>query len=226
MKLSAISLAVTRSGRGEYIAPTPVAPVNFAAPVVSGTTGLGDTLTTTDGAWTGYLAPTFTRQWQRNGANISGATGPTRVIQVADSGATLRCVVTATNASGSATANSNNTTVQTFTVPVLASVPTISGTAEVGQLLTASPSGATGNPAAARTWQWLRDGANISGATSSSYTLVTADSGTDITVRQTETNSLGSDSAVSTAVTVQVDGVPAGLYVDAGYVNDNYVMEA
>ena len=84
-------------------------PVNTVAPVVSGTATVGSTLTTTNGTWLGAPAPTFTYQWQRGVSNISGATSSTYVVQLADVGNTLRCVVTGTNAVGSASANSNST---------------------------------------------------------------------------------------------------------------------
>jgi len=185
-------------------------PVNTVAPAVTGTTGLGDTLTATSGTWTGYPASfTYAYQWTRNGVDISGATANTRVIATADSGAALVCRVTATNATGSTSANSNSTTAQTFTVPVIAGVPTISGTAEVGQVLTASASSVTGNPTPTRTWQWVRGGVDISGATSITYTLVTADGGTNVSVRQIETNALGSDDATSTTVAVPASGFDA-----------------
>jgi hypothetical protein len=84
-------------------------PINTVAPAVSGTVTVGSTLSTTNGTWTGAPAPTFTYQWQRGVSNISGATSSTYVIQSADVGSTLRCVVTATNPSGAVSANSNST---------------------------------------------------------------------------------------------------------------------
>ena len=85
-------------------------PINTVAPVVSGTATVGQTLSTTDGTWT--AAPPisgFTYQWQRGVANIVGATSSTYVLAVADAGNTVRCVVTATNAVGAVSANSNST---------------------------------------------------------------------------------------------------------------------
>ena len=84
-------------------------PVNTVAPVVSGTVQVGQTLSTTNGTWTGTPTPTFAYQWQRGASNIGGATSSTYVIQSADIGSTIRCVVTATNTVGSASANSNST---------------------------------------------------------------------------------------------------------------------
>jgi len=50
------------------------APVNTVAPAVTGTAQARQTLTTTNGTWTGVPTPTFTYQWQFGTTNISGAT--------------------------------------------------------------------------------------------------------------------------------------------------------
>ncbi|MYE41780.1 MAG: hypothetical protein F4X27_16390 [Chloroflexi bacterium] len=63
--------------------------------------------------------------------------------------------------------------------------PTISGTAQVGQTLTASTSGITdgnGMTDASFFYQWRRDGADISGATGPTYTATNEDGGHTITV--------------------------------------------
>ena len=112
--------------------------LNTVAPVVSGTATVGQTLSTTNGTWTGAPAPTFTYQWQRVTTNISGATSSTYVLVVADVGNTIRCVVTATNAiaPSGVTANSNSTAAVAATVP---GAPTI-GTATATGLTTATVS--------------------------------------------------------------------------------------
>lgn len=84
-------------------------PVNTVAPAITGTAQIGNTLTTSDGTWTGAPAPTFTYQWQRGTTNIAGATNSTYTVQLEDAGSTIRCVVTATNPLGSVSANSANT---------------------------------------------------------------------------------------------------------------------
>lgn len=90
------------------------APVNLTAPIVSGSGVVGQTLTTTNGTWSGTLPFTYTYQWQRNGSPISGATSSTYVLVSADAGANVSCVVTATNSKGSASASSNSIAVISF----------------------------------------------------------------------------------------------------------------
>jgi hypothetical protein len=90
------------------------APVNTVAPAVTGTPAVGQTLTISNGSWTGSPTPTFTRQWQvettvNSGSyqDIAGATNTTYVVQAADNGKRLRGLVTANNTAGSVTATSN-----------------------------------------------------------------------------------------------------------------------
>lgn len=88
------------------------APSNTVAPVATGTVLVSQTLSVTNGTWTN-IPTSYSYQWQRDSAgngiysNIGGATSNTYVLLTADTGNQVRCVVTATNASGSASANSN-----------------------------------------------------------------------------------------------------------------------
>lgn len=122
-------------------------PVNTVAPVVSGTATFGQTLTTTNGTWTGLPAPTFTYQWQRVTTNISGATSSTYVLVAADVGNTIRCVVTATNAISAVSANSNSTASVVAAVPGAPTIGTATATsattATVAYTAPASNGGAT-----------------------------------------------------------------------------------
>lgn len=89
-------------------------PTNTVAPAISGTRVVGQTLTTTNGTWSN--APTsYAYRWQRDSgsgfADISGATSSTYVLQNADVGFPVRCMVTASNASGAGTPAPSNTLV-------------------------------------------------------------------------------------------------------------------
>lgn len=88
------------------------APLNTAAPVAtsSGTTPalVGDTVTTTDGTWTGYPAPTFT--YANNATN--GGTNNSVAAHLLDIGtAAIVFTVTATNSVGAVDADSNKVAV-------------------------------------------------------------------------------------------------------------------
>jgi putative cell wall-binding protein/peptidoglycan/xylan/chitin deacetylase (PgdA/CDA1 family) len=81
-------------------------------------------------------------------------------------------------------------------------VPTITGTAAVGQVLTANPG--TWNPVPATyTYQWFRNGTAIQGATAATYTPVAADVGTTLTVRVSGTPA-GATAASATSAGVAV----------------------
>src|SRR5437764_38692 len=91
------------------------APTNSAAPTISGTPQVGQTLTANNGTWNSDTAPTFTYQWQRcdtagnNCSAITGATAQPYTVQSADVDKTLRVVVSAANSSGSGSATSVQT---------------------------------------------------------------------------------------------------------------------
>jgi hypothetical protein len=86
--------------------------------------------------------------------------------------------------------------------PVDAQPPTITGTATVGSTLTAyNPTWYGGTPTYA--FQWTRNGNPITGATSDTYVPTTNDVGKKVAVTVTATNSVGSTSATSPAVTVK-----------------------
>lgn len=96
------------------------------------------------------------------------------------------------------------------TAPVIDGVPVVAGTAEEGAVLTVTAAPVTGTPAPLRGWEWLRDGGTIAGADGASYTVTAADTGAMLSVRQTETNALGSASATS-AATGPVTGAASGF---------------
>jgi hypothetical protein len=88
---------------------TPAAPTNTAAPVISGTTRTGSTLSIASDAWTG--SPTsFTYQWKRAAtsggsySNIGSATSSTYVLTDDDINKYIKVSVIATNGIGSSTA--------------------------------------------------------------------------------------------------------------------------
>jgi hypothetical protein len=98
---------------GVNVSLTPNAPHNTSAPVASGVGSAGQTLSCSTGSWTGAATLKYTYQWTRDGSAISGATTSAYLVQAADQGHGLACLVTATNGAGHATATSN-----TIAVPI------------------------------------------------------------------------------------------------------------
>jgi hypothetical protein len=102
----------------------PVAPVNTARPVISGTPRAGTTLSCSVGGWSNP-ATTFSYRWYRNGTLLAGFTGSTYTLGTLDEGTTIACVVTASNPGGSASAQSKTVKVP---VPYVAHCPAATGT--------------------------------------------------------------------------------------------------
>jgi hypothetical protein len=143
----------------------------------------------------------FTYQWLKNNTNISGATAAsytTPATIAGDSGAKFDVIVS--NSAGSVAS-----TMATLTVNVAAVAPTITTqpanqTVTVGQTATFRVT-ATGT--APLTYQWQKNSANISGATSASYTTpatVAGDNGATFDV--IVSNSVGSQTSTTTTLTV------------------------
>lgn len=67
-------------------------------------------------------------------------------------------------------------------------LPVISGTAQVGQVLTVSNGTWTGTPAPTYTYAWLVDGDVVVGETAATYTVDAADEGFAVTAEVTASN--------------------------------------
>ncbi|MFZ3326087.1 MAG: hypothetical protein WA231_09425 [Methylocella sp.] len=82
--------------------------------------------------------------------------------------------------------------------PINSALPAITGTAQVGQTLTASAGTWTNSPSSF-TYQWENEGSPISGATSSTYVLRNSDLGALVTVAVTAANNLGTSALALSA---------------------------
>lgn len=78
------------------------APVLTAAPVITGTAKVGETLSSSNGTFSGDATITYTYQWFADGVAVSGATNATYALTEADLGKKFMCRVFAQNSSGSA----------------------------------------------------------------------------------------------------------------------------
>ena len=183
------------------IAALPSAPSNTVVPVVSGTATVGSTLSCTTGTWTN--SPTsYAYQWQRNGVDTSGAISATYLTVAADGGTSVSCRVTATNAVGNTSIASNALAI--LGIPANTAAPVASGTLTVGSTLSCTSGTWTNSPT--YTYQWQRGGANISGATASTYVTVSADGGTSVGCLVTATNASGSASQASNTLAIAAGG--------------------
>lgn len=99
-----------QTGGTTQLSTAPVAPSNTAAPAITGTAQHGQTLSGSLGTWLGSPVPTKVREWQRDSVAIIGETAATYLVRVGDVGHVIREKVTATNASGTASAFSNTVT--------------------------------------------------------------------------------------------------------------------
>jgi hypothetical protein len=135
--------------------PAPVAPTSTAPPAVSGSVVAGSTLSATPGSWSGTTPISYTYQWRScdsagaNCASIASAVSPSFTLTSAEVGKTIRVLVTATNAAGSASAVSAASAVVASPVSAPAPPPPSSG----GLLFTdlvpyASGGGSVQSPAA------------------------------------------------------------------------------
>ena len=219
-------LAVVNTSTGAVAeTPTPTAPVNSVAPTISGTAEIGQSLSVTDGSWTG--SPTsYSYEWLwsstvgGNYAPISGATSSTYVVSDPDAGTYLKVIVTANNAGGSTAVLTSATSLVPIPAPRNLSVPTISGTAIVGNTLTASSNGTWANSPTSYLLQWQRSESlsgtyyNISTATTSSHSIEVGDIGyyirLSVIARSGAGDSIGAPSTASSSV---VDIVPTNASV-------------
>ena len=85
-------------------------PVLTAAPAITGTAEVGETLTCSNGTFSGDATIEYSYQWFANGVAVQGAIAATYDLTTADLGKIFMCRVMAKNAAGSAFGFSNTTT--------------------------------------------------------------------------------------------------------------------
>jgi len=172
--------------------------------------------TATFGVVAGGTAP-LSYQWQKNGVNITGATGSsytTPATVTTDSGSTFDVVVS--NTAGSVTSAAAKLTVNaTVVAPTITTQP-VSQTVTAGQTATFT---VVAGGTATLSYQWQKKGVNIAGATGSSYTTpatATTDSGSTFDVVVSNT----AGSVTSNAATLTVNPAPAaGIQVSSSAIN-------
>ena len=218
---SGATFVVTVSGSTGSVTSTSATLTVTAAPVAPSITGQPASRTVTAGQTAAFSVTatgtaTMTYQWKKNGTAIGGATSPsytTPATVAGDNGAQF--TVTVTNSVGSATSNA---AVLTVSVPPSITAQPAGKTVNVGQTATFSVT-ATGS--GTLTYQWKKNGAAISGATSASYTTpaaVASDNGALFTVTVTGSGSSATSSAATLTVNAPptISAQPANKTVTAG----------
>ena len=224
------------AGHDEMVTSDPTAAVaaegnNRATgqPTISGTAQVGETLTAdASGISDADGLGTFAYQWISNDgsadSDISGATEMTYVPVAGDVGNTLKVGVSFTDGAGHdemVTSDPTAAVAAEDNNPATGQ-PTISGTAQVGETLTAGPgdiADVDGFDASTTTlaYQWIsNDGSadsDISGATEMTYVPVAGDVGNTLKVRVSFTDDAGNAEMVTSAATAAVTAVPAGLSI-------------
>jgi hypothetical protein len=214
--LSVVGLAVVLAlFVGSGAAASADQPKNTDPPTISGTPQEGKTLMGDRGDWNNDPID-FDYAWlrcDRGGGSCSGIDGADSgeyTLESADVGHTIRLKVEARNADGRTTATSVPTAVivtAASSLPVNTSPPVVSGTPQEGKTLTGSRGDWDKTPTD-YSYAWLRCGKNggscaaIGGASSSRYTLTSADVGATIRFRVQAKNGAGTTTATSVPTAV------------------------
>ena len=223
--------AVGLSRQSKFVSVTPVQPAEPAQnspatgrPTISGTAQVGETLTAeTSGIADadGLTNVTYSYQWIPNDGSFDAdnqdAPGSSYTLVEADEGKIIKVEVSFTDDAGNGESLTSAATAVVAARPntPATGAPTISGTAQVGETLTADTSGiadADGLTNVSYGYQWTRnDGStdtDITGAANSSYTLVDADGGETIKVKVSFTDDAGNDESLTSAATAVVAARP------------------
>ena len=192
-------------------------------PTITGTPQAGETLTASVaeiGDADGLASPDFAYQWVLNNgtsdSDIEDATDATYTVADADAGKTIKVRVTFTDDGGTQETLLSVATDVVNTAPT--GLPTITGTPQVGETLTASVTeivDANGIENATFEYQWIsNDGstdADIEDATNATYTVADADADKTIKVRVTFTDDGGTQETLLSVATDVVNTAPTGL---------------
>ena len=218
----AVSIVPT-SSLAEGVANTAAA----GQPTISGTPQVGQELTADTSAITdadGTQTSVFNHQWLADDANIEGATGSSYTLSDAEEGKAIKVRVSFTDDRGNAESLTSAAAAAVAAKPnsPATGAPTITGTPQVGETLTADTSGiADGNGLdnVDHTYQWTADGTDIEGAAGSSFTLTSDQEGDTVQVRVTFTDDDGFSETLTSAATEAVAAAntpPTGLPAISG----------
>ena len=153
-------------------------------------------------------------QWLAGGVAIAGAVGKTFTLGQAQVGQAMSVRVSYTDGFGTAESVSSAATAKVANVnDAPTGVVGINGTAMQNQVLSAAHTLVDADGLGTVSYQWLANGAAISGATGATLTLVQAQVGKAISVKASYTDGFGkleSVASAATAVVANVNDAPTG----------------
>ncbi|GLX02051.1 N-acetylmuramoyl-L-alanine amidase [Microtetraspora sp. NBRC 16547] len=180
---------------------------NTALPAIGGTAKVGSDLTVSDGSWSRQVAG-FTYQWYVDGTAVSGATDATYRPDVADLGKAVTVTVTVDDPYFAPTsARSEATSPVAPGMFTSVEAPAVTGVPKIGWSLKASPGTWTPEPEKV-SYQWLRDGVPIEGATARTYHVKGHDHGARLSVRVTVSATAYDEGTATSEATAPVTAPP------------------
>ena len=181
------------------------------APTISGTAQVRETLTANTSGIAdadGLSNVQYEYQWLADDADISGATNATYTLADTDEGKAIKVQVGFTDDTGNGETLTSAATDAVAAAPTpntpATGAPTISGTAQVGETLTADTSGIADTDGLANatfSYQWLADDTDIAGATGLTYTLTDSEESKAIKVEVTFTDDAGNEETLTSEAT-------------------------
>ena len=211
-------------GKDKILKVVPANTPATGAPTISGTAQVDETLTAdTSGIADadGLDNVSYTYQWIRNGGNtdtdIQNATSATYMVSDDDAGKTIGVRVSFIDDRGNTETLTSAAMIAVQPRPntPATGIPTISGTAQVGEMLTVDTSGiadADGLDNVSYRYQWIANDdntdADIENATAETHTLTDDDTGKTIEVRVSFTDDRGNEETLTGAATIAVQPRP------------------
>jgi hypothetical protein len=168
-----------------YAKAVEVQPLHFTAtpePTIDGILRVGGRLTSVPGDWQPTAA--FTYVWYRNGKAIKGATKAGYTLTSSDLGKAITVRVRATLPGYQAVSRLSPPSVKVQSGLTSASAKLSDTTPRVGQAITVI-TGAWKPSGVSFSYEWLRNGVTIEGATAATYTVTADDRGKKLTARIT-----------------------------------------
>ena len=213
---------LTNSPTATIMGPAEAPPTNRSAagvPTISGTPQVDQTLTADTSAITdedGLENVSYSYQWLAGGSDISGATRSSYTLTASEQGETIQVKVSFTDDGDNGETLTSEATVAVAAAPNrdATGAPTISGTPQVDETLTADTTGISDEDGLTNVsygYQWIAGGTDIAGATGASFTLTASEQGETMQVRVSFEDDAGNSESLTSVATEAVAPKPVPL---------------